>query len=45
MNERKEICKKCENLDKGLIDTCKVCGCPIFIITEIQSRKCPKGKW
>jgi uncharacterized protein YutD len=44
-SEKKEICSKCSNFKEGIVNTCDVCGCAIFIITEIPSRKCPEGKW
>lgn len=44
--KRYEICSKCEYIQKGLVETCNICGC--FISKKIFSPRdpaCPLKKW
>jgi hypothetical protein len=46
VNERKEICLKCEHLKEVLkVNTCGKCGCIINIKVEMLNSNCPIGKW
>jgi hypothetical protein len=43
---RYEICKSCKYLDKGLIETCNICGCIIKKkIFSPRNPACPIKKW
>ena len=43
---RYEICSKCEYLEKGLIETCNICGCIISKkIFSPRDPACPLKKW
>lgn len=44
--KRYKICSKCEYIEKGLVETCNICGC--FISKKIFSPRdpaCPIKKW
>lgn len=42
---RVAICLACSSLRRGMIFTCKLCGCPIRTKTALASNECPAGKW
>jgi hypothetical protein len=43
---RYKICKSCGNLNKGLIETCNICGCIIKKkIFSPRNPACPIKKW
>lgn len=43
--QRLEICKSCENKGDGLIEVCKLCGCPFKSKVFSSDGGCPVGKW
>jgi hypothetical protein len=43
VNERLEICKQCDKLNK--LNMCEVCYCFMHIKTKLKKARCPIGKW
>lgn len=43
-NNRMDICIECPELIK-ITNQCKKCGCFMKLKTQIESSKCPLGKW
>lgn len=44
INERYAICLECPELIK-ISKQCKQCGCFMNFKTQLESAKCPLGKW
>jgi hypothetical protein len=42
---RTAICLACEHLRKGIVFSCRKCGCPIKSKTAIAGSSCPDGRW
>lgn len=43
---RKEVCYKCDKLNKGeFVDQCSVCGCYLDIKWGVPFFHCPEKKW
>jgi len=38
-------CMTCKHKEDTIPETCKPCGCVIYLKTEWASEECPKGKW
>lgn len=44
-SNRFNMCMSCEEMGNTIPETCKQCGCVIYLKTEWASEECPKGKW
>jgi len=44
-SKRLDICNQCDQLNKGIVDQCKLCGCVIREKVARQDETCPSGKW
>jgi len=43
---RRNICSECEHLKVIVgVKTCGVCGCVIWMKTQLKNTECPIGKW
>lgn len=45
IGQRRDICHKCEFLNKGIIAQCSKCGCVVTEKTMRQEERCPINKW
>lgn len=41
---RLKVCASCDQLRRGLLHTCKACGCPIKT-KVVGTNSCPLKKW
>lgn len=40
--DRRDICKRCEY---RMLYNCRICGCNIYLKTQLRDEKCPINKW
>ena len=45
IEERRNICKKCEHYTKMGVYLCNKCGCIVEGKIRLSSSECPVGKW
>jgi hypothetical protein len=43
-NARMDICKTCPRL-VPIVHQCRECGCFMAVKTQLESAKCPLGRW